>query len=156
MRVRPVYLTRLHHVSPHVKGEDVQLITVGYQDLTCLVNQSFASVPLPGIDRPEEEMSNAWGIAHGLQIDGTQGTLILKPDRTLHLYTDTRHQEWGFPENTLAQSRAAAQKHFVDCLESGEKFETDGPETLKTMALVYACYISAEEGRVVSPNEILA
>ncbi|NIQ81697.1 MAG: hypothetical protein GTN93_27100, partial [Anaerolineae bacterium] len=104
---------------PHVAGEDVQLITAGYQDLTCLVNQSFASVPLPGIDRPDDA-SDAWNIAHGLQIDGTKGTLVLKPDRTLHLFTDTRHQEWSFPEDTLAQSRAAAQQHFVDCLESGD------------------------------------
>lgn len=146
---------RLHHVSPHVKGEDVQLITVGYRDLTCLVNQSFASVPLPGTDRPDDTQ-DAWNIAHGLQIDGTKGTLVLKPDRTLHLFTDADHQEWSFLEDTFARSRAAAQQHFIDCLESGEKFETDGPETLKTMALVYACYLSAEEGRVVSPNEMLA
>ena len=112
-------------------------------------------MPLPGIDRPDDT-TDPFSIAHGLQIDGTKGTLILKPDRTLHLFTDTGHREWSFPKNTLAQSRTAAQQHFVDCLESGEKFETDGPETLKTMALVYACYLSAEEGRVVSPNEILA
>jgi predicted dehydrogenase len=145
---------RLHYVSPHVKGEDVQLITAGYKNLTCTVNQSFASVPLPGIDRPDVT-PNAWNIAHGLQIDGTRGTLILKPDRTLHLYTDTAHTDWSFPEDTFALSRAAAQQHFIDCLESGDQFETNGPETLKTMALVYACYLSAEEGRVVSPREII-
>jgi predicted dehydrogenase len=144
---------RLHHISPYVKGEDVQIIAVGYRDLTCLVNQSFASVPVPGIDRPEP-CPDAWNIAHGLQIDGTQGTLVLRPNRTLHLYTDTEHREWLFPEDTFAQSRAAAQQHFVNCLESGAPFETDGPETLKTMRLVYACYLSADEGRVVSPKEI--
>jgi predicted dehydrogenase len=149
-----VIYCRLHHVSPHIKGEDVQLISVGYQDLTCLVNQSFASVPLPGIDRPEEFQAPG-NIAHGLQIDGTQGTLILKPDRSLHLFTDTGHLEWGFPEDTIPQSRTAAQQHFIDCLESGARFETDGQETLRTMALVYASYLSAEEGRVVSPKEFL-
>jgi predicted dehydrogenase len=145
---------RLHQISPHVKGEDVQLIAVGYQDLTCLVNQSFASVPVPRIDRPDP-CPDAWKIAHGLQIDGTEGTLVLRADRTLHLYTDTEHREWSFPEDTFAQSRAAAQQHFIDCLESGAPFETGGPETLKTMALVYAAYLSAKENRVVSPKEIM-
>jgi len=147
---------RLHRVSPHVAGEDVQVITICYQDLTCLINQSFASVPVPGIDRPDDDNADARRIPHGLQIDGAQGTLFLKPDRILHLYTDTGHQAWAFPEDTTQRSRAAAQQHFIDCLESGGKFETDGPETLKTMALVYACYLSAEEGRVVSTDEILA
>jgi predicted dehydrogenase len=146
---------RTHRVSPDVKGEDVQIITIAYKELTCLITQSFASVPLPGIDRPQDAVdAQARSIAHGLQIDGTKGTLVLLPDRTLSLYTDAGHQSWRFPEDTMELSRAAAQQHFVDCLENGAKFETDGPETLKTMALVYACYLSAEEGSVVSPSEI--
>jgi predicted dehydrogenase len=131
---------RLHRVSPHVKGEDVQLIVLGYQRLTCLINHSFASVPVPDFD----------GMAHGLQIDGTSGTLTLKPDGSLHLFTDTGHQQWQFSANTLAESRIAAQQHFIDCLENGTEFETSGAETVKTMALVYAAYRSAEEGRSLS------
>jgi predicted dehydrogenase len=46
-------------------------------------------------------------------------------------------------------------QHFIDCLESGAEFETSGVETLKTMALVYAAYLSAEEGRVVDPKLLL-
>lgn len=146
---------RTHRVSPSVKGEDVQVITIGYKGLTCLIYQSFASVPLPDIDRTAKgDSAGVRSIAHGLQIDGSSGTLILKPDRALHLYTDSEHQVWAFPEDTIPRSRATAQQHFIDCLESGAKFETDGSETLKTMALVYACYLSAEEGRVVTPNEV--
>ena len=135
---------RLHQMGPGIKGEDVQIITLGYKNLTCLINQSFASVPVPGIDKPEDT-SDAWSIAHGLQIDGTRGTLVLKPSGSLHLYTDTDHRQWEFPADTLAQSRVAPQQHFIDCLESGAEFETSGKETLKTMALVYAAYKSAEE-----------
>jgi len=149
-----VIFCRLHHVSPYIKGEDVEIITLGYRQLTCLINHSFASVAVPGIDRPEDR-SDPWGIAHGLQIDGTKGTLVLRPDGRLHLFTDIGSQEWQFPEDTLHRSRIAAQQHFIDCLERGDEFETDGPETLKTMALVYACYRSAEEQRSVSPREIL-
>jgi predicted dehydrogenase len=48
-----------------------------------------------------------------------------------------------------------AQQHFVDCLDSGAEFETSGAQTLKTMMLVYACYLSAEESRIVDPRELL-
>jgi len=68
----------------------------------------------------------------------------------LHLFTDSGHQQWQFSTNTLAKSQTAAQQHFIDCLESGVNFETSGEETLKTMALVYAAYRSAEEGRGLS------
>jgi predicted dehydrogenase len=71
------------------------------------------------------------------------------------LVTDTDRQEWQFPSETVHESFVSAQQHFVDCLESGADFETSGSETLKTMALVYACYRSAEEERPVDPKEFL-
>jgi predicted dehydrogenase len=42
------------------------------------------------------------------------------------------------------------QRHFIDCLLSGKQFETDGPEYLKTLAVVEAIYRSAETRRPVS------
>jgi predicted dehydrogenase len=72
------------------------------------------------------------------------------------LRTDTEHQHWQFSrQGTIPESHTAAQQHFVDCLETGAEFETSGAETLKTMALVYAAYLSAEEGRVIDPEELL-
>jgi predicted dehydrogenase len=138
---------RLHRVSSEIKGEDVQVITLGYPGLTCLIQQSFASVAVPGIDRPE---GGSDAMAHGLQIDASTGTLVLQPDGALHLFTDAGHEQWQFLPDTLERSRAAAQQHFIDCLASGAEFETSGRDTLKTMALVYAAYRSAEEGRSIT------
>jgi predicted dehydrogenase len=56
----------------------------------------------------------------------------------------------------MTDSRIAAQQHFIDCLKNGEAFETSGEETIKTMALVYACYKAAEEDRVVDPQELIS
>lgn len=139
---------RLQRISRQIKGEDVAVITVGYQDMTCMIYDSWASVPIPDFYQPRENMRL-------LEIDGTQGTLFLGADGTLHLFSDTDHQTWQFPEDTIAASHTAAQQHFIDCLEQGAEFETDGPETLKTMALVYSCYLSDEEERVVHPEELL-
>ena len=150
---------RLHRISHHVKGEDAQLITVGYRDLTCAINLSWASVLVPGLDIPGD-CAEAASWPHSipparLEIEGCEGTLVLMADRSMHLYQDRDHQMWTFPANTRAESRIAAQQHFVDCLESGAEFETSGEETLKTMALVYACYLSDEKGQVVRPKELL-
>jgi len=145
---------RLHRVSPQLAGEDVQLITVGYPDLTCIINHSWASVPVPGVDAPSETPPQ--NPPPRLEIDGTEGTLILKADGTMHLYSDTGQRQWYFDWDVRLNSRIAAQQHFIDCLESGVEFETSGAETLKTMALVYAAYQSHEETRVVSPRELLS
>lgn len=144
-----VLFSRLHRISPEVRGEDVQLITLGYENLSCLIKHSFASVPIPGIDK-SEDISTPLRMAHGLQIDGTTGTLTIKPDNSLHLFTDIEHKRWRFSQNAIPESHIAAQQHFIDCLESGVEFETSGVETLKTMALVYAAYRSAETGQSIN------
>jgi len=144
---------RLHHVSPHVKGEDVQLITLGYTGLTCQINTSWASVPVPGPD--EVEKGDRVG-SPPIEIDGVQGTLVYDRDSVLHLFTDGGHERWPLlREDGQPGPAAAAQQHFIDCLERGAEFETSGAETLKTMALVYACYLSADQGRVLDPDELL-
>ena len=144
---------RLHHVSPYTAGEDVQVITVGYEDMTCLIDTSWASVEVPGVDVLEEK-PDTWSPSR-FRIDGTEGTCLLNVDRSVVLVTDTERRQWEFPPETVHQSLAAAQQHFIDCLETGAQFETSGSETLKTMALVYACYRSAEEARPVDPKEFM-
>ncbi len=48
----------------------------------------------------------------------------------------------------------ATQQHFVDCLASGEEFESEAIDYLKkTFAVVEACYRSAAENRPVAVSE---
>jgi predicted dehydrogenase len=54
----------------------------------------------------------------------------------------------------MEQNILATQQHFIDCLETGAEFETSGEYNLKTMALVYACYRSVKEGRVINVSEL--
>jgi predicted dehydrogenase len=130
----------------------VEFVILGYETLTCYIDNSWASVQVPGIDISEGAQGG--GLLSRLEIDGTGGTLVMKADGSLHVLTDKEHQRWEFPaQHTKPESHIAAQQHFIYCLESGAEFETSGAETLKTMALVYAAYLSAEEGRVVNPNE---
>jgi predicted dehydrogenase len=143
---------RLHHISPHMKGEDVQMITLSYPQMTGVIIQSWASVPVPDLDRPTQP--HDYVPAPRLEIDGPEGTLILKADNSMHLFTDSTREQWQFSPTTRPDSCVTTQQHFIDCLENGAEFETSGAETLKTMALVYACYRSAQEARAVAPAEL--
>jgi predicted dehydrogenase len=142
---------RLHRVSPEFAGEDVETIVLGYTGMTCVIYDSWASVPMPDTDRPAEP--RRWN-PRLLEIDGVHGTFSIRADGSVHLFTDTDHQQWATAQDTIPRSHTRAQQHFIDCLESGAEFATNGEETLKTMALVYACYQSSEEGRVVRPAEV--
>jgi predicted dehydrogenase len=140
---------RLHKVSPEIVGEDVQVITLAYPEMTLVIHDSWASVPIPGLDRPEREYR--W-YPRLLEVDGTLGTLKLYPDGQVRVFTDSGDESWAAPEGAMPAAHRAAQQHFVDCLERGEEFETSGAETLKTMSLVYACYQSAAAGQSVPPR----
>ena len=102
---------------------------------------------------PEERHGGR--IPHLLEVDGTEGTLILKADASMHLFGDGgHHQQWQLPREGMVHNILATQQHFIDCLETGVEFDTSGEYNLKTMALVYACYRSVDEGRVINVSEI--
>ncbi|MEM8923092.1 MAG: Gfo/Idh/MocA family oxidoreductase [Actinomycetota bacterium] len=46
------------------------------------------------------------------------------------------------------------QQHFVDGVASGEAFESEGDDYLRTMRVVEACYRSADTGEVVHLDEV--
>ena len=106
---------RAHHISKQILGEDVAVINLGYPHMTAVIHQSWASQPLPEIDRPKQ--STLWLPPPRVEIDGTYGTLTLQPDHTLRLFCDSGNQIWQFGEETRPASRVAAQQHFIDCLE---------------------------------------
>ncbi|MBN1670096.1 MAG: Gfo/Idh/MocA family oxidoreductase [Kiritimatiellae bacterium] len=145
---------RTHRVSPHMQGDDVLVVVLTYAAMTATIATSWASVPIPGWDTPGRKLAG-WS-AELLEIDGTDGTLVIRADTSLDLYKDRDHEHWEFDTPAMADNIRAALQHFVDCLASGAEFATSGEDTLKTMALVYAAYRSAEEGRVVTPGEALA
>jgi predicted dehydrogenase len=137
---------RLHHISPKVRGEDVQMILLNYPHLTGLIQSSWVSVPVPGLDTAADGRDP---LTARLEIDGVYGTIYLEPEGTLHLYRDGEYEQWKFGTETEEESRASAHSHFINCLEEGTEFETSGRDTLKTMTVLWACYQSAQESRTV-------
>lgn len=123
---------RMHKVSPYMQGEDVASIILGYPKLTASIMTSWASVP---VQSPRFE------------VDGDLGTLATDSN-SIDVYSDGGRTSSDVAGD-WSEGFSDALRHFVDCLRSGEEFETSGADTLKTMALVYATYRSADEGRVI-------
>lgn len=83
-----------------------------------------------------------------LRIDGMKGHL------TMDTESNIRQKLLGQRELDVDYARAnvnfagdcvyPTQRHFIDGLLSGKEFETNGPEYLKTLAVVEAVYRSAE------------
>ena len=126
------------------------LLTLDYGDMTAQINCSWASFPAPSGDTTMRTGNRVPRI----EIDGTNGTLWLAADGVMQVLTEGGQSQWLFPPDARPTAHAAAQQHFIDCLENGDEFETSAADTLRTMALVYACYLSAEEGRVVAVSEL--
>lgn len=145
---------RLHQISSQVAGEDVQTLTVAYPQMTAHIFHSWASVPVPGIDVPPDH-DGGLPPPPRLEIDGTKATLALTADGVMRLVGREADESWPFTREERPRGRVAAQKHFIDCLQGGLPFQTSGAETVKTMALVWAAYRSAQLGRPLSPQELL-
>jgi predicted dehydrogenase len=75
----------------------------------------------------------------------TEANMKIKPLGEPSRVHDYPHED----KNFCGDSCYFAQRHFVDCLLSGEPFETNGDEYLKTWEVQEACYKSARLGQVV-------
>jgi predicted dehydrogenase len=101
-----------------------------------------------------------------LEITGTDGTAIVVEDAlAVFAFRDARQADaevlarHGRPGGAHGVSDPAAMTHalhaacfrdFVDALESGRRFQSDGESARKSVAVVRAIYESAASGRAVS------
>lgn len=135
---------RVNRISPDVAGEDQAVLLLGFGGTLAVVDLGWASVPAWQVT---ERIS--WG---EYRIEGTSGTLHLRPDGLLRVITDSGETSQVFSPDTVLLGYQGAQQHFVDCLNRGKEPETSGPETLKTMELVFGAYYSASFGRIYTVN----
>jgi D-apiose dehydrogenase len=88
-----------------------------------------------------------------LRVDGTGGHLTMDASSTI------RVKRLGEPAAELDYARERRnfagdcvyflQRHFVDCMRSGQEFESSGPDYLKNVRIVDAAYESARTGNSV-------
>jgi predicted dehydrogenase len=136
-------------VRDDIAGEDVASIALKMHDAICNVELTFVS-KAEGKHFPEATFL----------IEGTGGTLELKPDFWIHLttaegtlinrYAAPRYP-WADPSYDVNHaSMVPLHENFLHGLRGGEPPENTGEDNLKTMQLVYAAYESAAKNQVVT------
>ena len=140
-------------INPSIKGEDVATMLLTHESgATSVVDCSYAT------QRTPETFPQSL-----LEIDGTRGTLRLDAGYRLTIQADGEMQtdvsppllSWAQkPWHNIQESVLTIQQHFVDCINSGRQPETSGADNLKTLALVEAAYMAAEQGCTVSLSDV--
>jgi len=87
------------------------------------------------------------------RIEGGNGFIELQPDGRITikpLFKPGYKHIYHIPElGYRGDSCRAALQHFVNCLNSGRQFETEGEDYLHVMRVVFAGYRSASERRAI-------
>jgi predicted dehydrogenase len=136
---------QMGRVNPEIRGEDYTLIQLGFESGVCgLIDANRLSGPA----RREP-------ISEELIVEGDRGKIRLARDGRVWIdeYGEAeRPHDFAAPvEGYRGDSVRAAQQHFLSCMRTGARCESEGEEYLKTVALVFACYESAATGQAVAP-----
>jgi D-apiose dehydrogenase len=132
-------------INPHIVGEDQSLIIVKFNDNRLgLIDANRHSGPAPA----EVAMGT-------LIVESEDATLRVSPDGQLWL-TERGKTEQRLPYDPpttgyKGDSVLATQAHLLACLRAGQPSESDGRDYLHTVAVVEACYRSAQTGCAERP-----
>ncbi|MBL8177265.1 MAG: Gfo/Idh/MocA family oxidoreductase [Bryobacterales bacterium] len=126
----------LRRVNPHVRGEDVVLLTFEGDGLAGMIDGNRLS--------PAEQEGPVMG---DMRIEGDAGTLSLDGGGRIYIRPvdgPMREHSYALPvAGYRGDSAYQTLRHFVECLHSGREFETSGREYLKTTRLVFEAYDKA-------------
>ena len=127
-------------INPVIAGEDLAVMLVRHQSgLHGAIDGHRFAEP----DQEGPAMCDA-------RMEGLDNVLTLRGGGDVWLAAERVFDPTGIP-GYKGDSCRATQQHFVDCLRSGEPFETAADEYLHTVAAVEAAYRSAAENRPIKP-----
>ena len=133
----------LRRINPAIKGEDFALITLEF------VSGATAVIDANRFSEPAQK-SEAFG---RVVFEGRDASLQLNEDLSIHLINQDAQlvpHAYEQPGGYKGASAQATQAHFIDCLNTGKPFETNGPDYLRSLAVVEAVYESAETKQVIN------
>ena len=142
--IEEVY-ARLRRLNPVIRGEDAGQI--------CFLFESGRTAILDANRFNESEIDDPRYTFGELRLDATGGHLVMETDSSMRIKT---LGQAALPVEYSRENRNFAgdcvysvQRHFVDCLRSGDVFESNGEDYLKTLAVVDAVYESSDSGQPV-------
>ena len=133
----------INRKNPVIAGEDQATINLLFENgLTGTIDGDRTNGPFPA--------PMAMG---SLYISGTAATLDMDPDGSIMVTpagNSSRALRFDRPETGYkGESVLAAQRHYLDCLRTGQTCESEGRSYLRTVRLVEACYEAAATGSTV-------
>jgi predicted dehydrogenase len=137
---------QVYRRNPMIRGEDACVL---------LLNFASGATAVWDASRYNEAETDAPRLTFGeLRIDGVNGQL------TMDTKSNLRIKLLGQPGEDVDYERSNRnfagdcvyflERHFVDCIISGQEFESSGEDYLKTVRVVEAAYESARTSSVVS------
>jgi predicted dehydrogenase len=135
---------RTAKINPVVRAEDMAVIMTKHAGgVLGVVDCNRSCEP----DEPGPALEIA-------RFEGVDCKIRLKHSGEVWLDDEKVFSPAGLP-GYRGDSCRATQQHFVDCLRTGEEFETEGTNYVRTTyATVEACYLSARQNRPVKVEEI--
>lgn len=135
---------RTAKINPVIRAEDMAVIMTKHAgDVIGVIDCNRTTEP--------DEAGPALEIA---RFEGVSGKIRLQHSGDVWLDEERVFAGVGQP-GYRGDAARAAQQHFIDCLRTGEDFETEGTHYVKTTyATVEACYLSARENRMVRIEEV--
>jgi len=134
-------------VNQNMKGEDMILVLLKMkQGSTVLIDGNRWT--------ENQSISNGEAITFGtLTIEGTLGSINLDMKGRIEICLNGKksfYHEYHIPRVGYGgDSCRATQQHFIDCILSGEEFETSGTKYMNTFSAVMSCYKSNKEKKYV-------
>lgn len=142
--VRSVFAS-LQRINPAVKGEDAGLLHLEFQNGATAVWDA---------NRVTESDAADPRLTFGeIRVDCTRGHIHV--DSAARMFTKKHGEAMAevplhFPQGAFGGDCVyALQRHFVDCLVSGNPFESEGSDYLRSIQVVEAAYQSSENRCVV-------
>jgi len=133
------------NASSEVAGEDNAVVLVSYENMSAIMDISWASIPTYS-----KNDALSWAVA---TVEGDGGTMHLSIDGRLRVITDDTEQVFEFGPDPIGDSFIGMQRRFIECIAADLDCEMSAREYAKTMELVFGSYASAENQRAYHVGE---
>jgi len=140
-----VTVAETKRLNPAIRGEDAGQLLLKFQN---------GSTAIWDANRYNESEAESPRFTFGeLRVDGTGGHLTMNADSTIRVKRLGQPAvEFDYPrerKHFAGDCVYFLQRHFVDCMSSGEAFESTGQDYLHNVRIVEAAYESSRAGTTV-------
>jgi predicted dehydrogenase len=144
---------RTQRLNPKVTGEDSAVVVLDHLGgAVSLVDFSFWTKAEP--DPFPETLVRIEGDLGTIELDQGYRLAISRPGEREERQVEPAVPAWGAkPWHNIQESVVNIQRHWLECLRTGQAPATSGADNLKTLELVLAAYDSAARGRALPLGE---